>query len=407
MFLLIESVRSAFKSIRAHRMRSFLTSLGIIIGVASVITVISLIQGLSRSVTKQFEGLGGNSLTITAHNSVKDILSGKFHELRFEDIEQLRARVEEIRDVSPLFLLPIPTIRFTNIEVSARIIAATPTYQEVQQRFTSMGRFLSDSDESRARRVAVIGPKLIETLHLSENPIGQFVFLGNEWFKVVGVMEKRGELFGISQDDYVIIPFRTGHSLIGNDQRVRNMQFTVSLKDINKLDEVKQRITNVMRKAHKLKSSDQDDFEIASSDQLSKSLSNITQTVTLVMGGIVGIALLVGGIGIMNIMLVSVTERTREIGICKAIGARSRDIMMQFLIEAVTLSMLGGLIGLILGYVLGFGISKLIPDFPEAVVPWWAMLLSFVFSAVVGIIFGVMPASKAANLDPIEALRYE
>jgi putative ABC transport system permease protein len=181
----------------------------------------------------------------------------------------------------------------------------------------------------------------------------------------------------------------------------------VSLKDINKIDEVKPRIVSVMRASHRLEPGVPDDFEMESSDQLSKSLGNITATVTLVMGGIVSIALLVGGIGIMNIMLVSVTERTREIGICKAIGARSRDIMLQFLIEAVTLSVLGGLIGLVLGYGLGIGIAKLIPDFPDAVVPWWAVVLSFVFSAGVGIVFGVMPANKAAKLDPIDALRYE
>ncbi|MBR7799884.1 ABC transporter permease [Undibacterium fentianense] len=407
MFLLVESIRSALNSIRAHRMRSFLTSLGIIIGVASVITVISLIQGLSKSVTKQFEGLGGNSLTITAHNTMKDAMRGKFNELRFEDIQHLRTHVEEIADVSPLFMLSMSSVRYGSTDATARVIATTPTYQDVQQRFASMGRFLSVTDETSARRVAVIGPRLIETLHLPDNPIGQYIGFNNEWFKIIGVMEKRGELFGMSQDDYVIIPFRTGRSLVGNNQRLNNMQFTVSLKDISKLEEVKPRITAVMRKAHRLDPDVPDDFEIASSDQLSKSLDSITATVTLVMGGIVGIALLVGGIGIMNIMLVSVTERTREIGICKAIGARSRDIMMQFLIEAVTLSVLGGLIGLILGYGLGFGISKMIPDFPDAVVPWWAVMLSFVFSAGVGIVFGVMPASKAAKLDPIDALRYE
>lgn len=407
MFLLIESVRSALNSIRAHRMRSFLTSLGIIIGVASVITVISLIQGLSKSVTKQFEGLGGNSLTITAHNSMKDAMRGKFNELKFEDIDYLRTHVEEISDISPLLFINAPSVRFGSTETTARVFATTPTYQDAQQRFATMGRFLSESDETSARRVAVIGPKLIETLHLPENPIGQYISFSNEWFKIIGVMEKRGELFGMSQDDYVIIPFRTGRSIIGNNQRLRNMQLTVSLYDISKLEEVKPRIRAVMRASHRLDPDVPDDFDMESSDQLSKSLDNITATVTLVMGGIVSIALLVGGIGIMNIMLVSVTERTREIGICKAIGARSRDIMMQFLIEAVTLSVLGGLIGLILGYGLGFGISKMIPDFPDAVVPWWAVVLSFVFSAGVGIVFGVMPASKAAKLDPIDALRYE
>ena len=407
MFLLIESIRSALNSIRAHRMRSFLTSLGIIIGVASVITVISLIQGLSKSVTKQFEGLGGNSLTITPHNSFKDAMKGKFNVLRFEDIEHLYTHIDEIQEISPLMALSMSTVRFGSTEATARVIASTPSFQVAQQRFAEKGRFLSNSDESSARRVAVIGPKIIESLHLPENPVGEFITFNNEWFKIIGVMEKRGELFGMSQDDYVIVPFRTGRSIMGNNQQLRNMQFTVSLKDITKIDEVKSKIISVLRRAHKLEANEADDFEIESSDQMAKSFDNISATITLVMGGIVGISLLVGGIGIMNIMLVSVTERTREIGICKAIGARSRDILMQFLIEAVTLSVLGGLIGLILGYGLGFSIAKMIPDFPDAVVPWWAIALSFLFSAGVGVVFGVMPASKAAKLDPIDALRYE
>ena len=168
-----------------------------------------------------------------------------------------------------------------------------------------------------ARRVAVIGPKLIETLRLPENPIGQYISFSNEWFKIIGVMEKRGELFGMSQDDYVIIPFRTGRSLIGANQRLRNMQLTVSLYDISKLEEVKPRIRAVMRASHRLDPDVPDDFDMESSDQLSKSLDNITATVTLVMGGIVSIALLVGGIGIMNIMLVSVTERTVKLVFAK------------------------------------------------------------------------------------------
>lgn len=407
MYLLVESLRSALASIRAHRLRSFLTSLGIIIGVASVITVISLIQGLSKSVTKQFEGLGGNSLTITARNDFKDVMRGKINVLRFEDVEQLRSHIDEIVDISPEFLLPISDIHFGRSKMTARVFASTPRYQEVHQRYAQTGRFLSDSDEDGARRVVVIGEKLIETLHLPESPIGQFIAFNNEWFKIIGVMEKRGDLFGMSQDDYAVIPFRTGQSIIGNNQRINNMQFTVSMRDISRADEVKSQISRVMRNAHRLAGGAPDDFEINSSDQLTKTLDQITGTVTLVMASIVGIALLVGGIGIMNIMLVSVTERTREIGICKAIGARNRDIMMQFLIEAVTLSMLGGAIGLVIGYCLGFGIAKLIPGFPDAVVPWWAAALSILFSAGVGVVFGVIPASKAARLDPIDALRYE
>jgi putative ABC transport system permease protein len=210
----------------------------------------------------------------------------------------------------------------------------------------------------------------------------------------------------MSQDNYMIIPFKTGQSIIGNNTRPQ-LQITVAVRDLGRLDATRSHIRMVMRQAHRLKPDDTDDFEIESADQIAKSFEKLSGTVTLVMGGVVGIALLVGGIGIMNIMLVSVKERTREIGICKAIGARSRDILLQFLIEAVTLSLLGGLLGLVIGYALGVGIAAMIPDFPPAVVPWWAVALSVLFSGGVGIVFGVVPASQAARLDPIDALRYE
>jgi putative ABC transport system permease protein len=406
MNLLIESVRSALASIRAHRLRSFLTSLGIIIGVASVITVISLIQGLSKSVSDQFMGLGGNGLTIRPHNEFKDVMRGKINYLRFEDVEQLRLRVDEVRELSPVFSPGFSEVRFTSMSGTAQVFATAASYQEVNQRYAQMGRFISESDNTGARRVAVIGEKLIEDLHLPPNPVGQFIRYANEWFKIVGVMEKRGEIFGMSQDNYMIIPFKTGQSIIGNNTRPQ-LTITVAVRDLNQVEATRSRIRNVMRQAHRLKDDERDDFEIEAADQIAKTFDKISSTVTLVMGGVVGIALLVGGIGIMNIMLVSVKERTREIGICKAIGARSRDILLQFLIEAVTLSLLGGLIGLAIGYGLGVAIAAIIPDFPPAVVPWWAVALSVLFSGSVGVVFGVVPASQAARLDPIEALRYE
>jgi len=406
MVLFLESLRSALGAIRAHRLRSFLTSLGIIIGVASVITVIALIQGLSKSVSTQFEGLGGNGLSIRAHNEFKDVMRGKISYLQFEDVQQLRSHVDDIREISPVFTPGFSEVRFSSSSATAQVMATSSSYQDVNQRYARLGRFISDSDDAGARRVAVIGEKLIEDLHLPDNPVGQFIFYANEWFMIIGVMERRGEVFGMSQDNYMIIPFKTGRSIIGNNTRPQ-IAITAATADLTHLDETKRHIATVMRSAHRLKPGDKDDFEIQSADQIAKSFEKLSTTVTLVMSGIVGIALLVGGIGIMNIMLVSVKERTREIGICKAIGARSRDILMQFLIEAVTLSTLGGLIGLLIGYALGFAISKMIPDFPPAFVPWWAVALSFLFSGCVGVIFGVVPASQAARLDPIEALRYE
>jgi putative ABC transport system permease protein len=406
MSVFLESLRSALAAIRAHRLRSFLTSLGIIIGVASVITVVSLIQGLSKSVSDQFEGLGGNGLTVRPHNEFKDMMRGKVNYLRFEDVEQLRTRVDGIRSLSPLFNPGFSEVRYTGLSATAQVFATTASYQEVNGRYARLGRFISDSDDAGARRVVVVGEKLIEDLHLPPNPVGQFILYANEWFKIVGVMEKQGEIFGMSRDNYMIIPFRTGQSIIGNNTRPQ-LQITMAVRDLGRLDEARSHIRMVMRQAHRLKADDADDVEIDSADQIAKTFDKVSGMVTFVMSGIVGISLLVGGIGIMNIMLVSVKERTREIGICKAIGARSRDILLQFLIEAVALSLLGGLLGLVIGYALGVGIAALIPDFPPAVVPWWAVALAVLFSGSVGVVFGVVPASQAARLDPIDALRYE
>jgi putative ABC transport system permease protein len=406
MFVFLESLRAAFTAICANRLRSFLTSLGIIISVASVITVVSLIQGMSHMIGKQFEGLGGNALTVRAKNDFNDVLRGKINSLRFEDVEQLRVHVDGIRNLCPLFTPGGAQVRAGTTSAYAQVFATTPGYQDVNQRYAKMGRFLSEADENNARRIAVIGVELIEKLHLPENPVGQFVQFSNEWFKIIGVMEKEGEIFGFSQDNYLIIPYKTGQSIIGNNQQP-NIEISVSIDEIGHTDEAKRQIGSTMRTAHRLKAADKDDFEIVASDQLAKSFSEVSNTITLVMGGIVGVGLLVGGIGIMNIMLVSVTERTREIGICKAIGARSSDIMLQFMIEAVILAVLGGVLGLAIGYGLGMAIASLIPNFPDAFVPWWAIVLSLVFSGGVGIVFGVIPANKAAKLNPIDALRYE
>jgi len=230
--------------------------------------------------------------------------------------------------------------------------------------------------------------------------------MGGEWFKVVGVMEERGDLFGFSQDDFAIIPFGTGLALSA-DSLHQDINISFNVNDIEQIEVVSDRIGALFRQLHGLKPGQKNDFKVETARQLTESFAGIIDSMTLVLGGIVGVSLLVGGIGIMNIMLVSVTERTREIGISKALGAKRHHILLQFLIEATVLSLLGGIVGLVLGYALGFGAAKLIPGFPDAVVPWWAVLLAFGFSTLVGIVFGLMPAAKAARLDPIEALRYE
>jgi putative ABC transport system permease protein len=408
-YSLIESFRSALQSIRAHAFRSFLTTLGIIIGVASVIAVVSVIQGLSYSISSSFKGLGTNSLTIRADTSFEEALQGKQNRLSINDYNQLVRHIDGISHISPSFM-PLgqfgATVRSGSQSAYTTVIAATESFQDARQTFPEYGRFISAGDNLSRRKVAVIGSRLRENLHLSGDPIGKFITIGGEWYKIVGVTETRGEMFGMSRDDYAVIPFSVGQSVAGGNGR-ENIEITFDVDNVEQIEATQERITGLFRQLHHLKPGQRNDFKVQTAQELTESFSKIIDTMTVVLGGIVSISLLVGGIGIMNIMLVSVTERTREIGICKALGAQKHHILMQFLIEATTLSMFGGLIGLVLGYLLGFAAAKFIPNFPDAFVPWWAVLLAFSFSSIVGIVFGLVPAAKAANLEPIDALRYE
>jgi putative ABC transport system permease protein len=409
MFSVIESFRSALQSIRAHSFRSFLTTLGIIIGVASVITVISIVQGLSHSIKGEFEGLGANSLTVYADTPREDMMQGKRNYLSINDYEKIVENIDGISNVSPFFapfIGPGTTVRYSGQSTFTQISAVKSVYQKTNLYYPLYGRFISDSDEASRRKVVVIGTKLRENLKLPENPVGIFIEIGGEWFKIIGINESQGEIFGFSKDDYALIPFSVGQAIAGGSSKL-NITVTFTVSDMEQLIPIQDRLTALLRQLHHLKPGQKNDFKVKTSDQLMETFSNVIDMMTLVLGGIVSISLLVGGIGIMNIMLVSVTERTREIGICKALGAQRHHILLQFLIEAMVLSLLGGIIGLGIGYFLGFMAAKMIPGFPDAFVPFWAVALSLGFSTAVGMIFGIMPAAKAANLDPIEALRYE
>jgi putative ABC transport system permease protein len=406
MFDFTESIRGALHSIRAHSFRSFLTTLGIVIGVAAVIAMVSIIQGFSYFVNQSFEGLGTNSLIVQSFTSNENRLQRKFSRLTPRDLELISTRIDGISSMTPITNSGgLNQLNYGAQSTTGQTQGSTYNYRIVQQAFSRYGRFLSNSDNLTRRRVVVIGEDIRNDLDLPENPVGEYVDLNGVWLKVIGLLEPRGQIFGQSQDRQVILPFNTMRSLIGN-QVTADLFIQLTVSDLENIDNVSNNITALLRNAHGLEDDEEDDFRIQSSAQLADAVSSILGSVTLVMGGIVSISLLVGGIGIMNIMLVSVTERTREIGICKAIGAKRHQILLQFLFESIFLCLLGGLIGLILGY--GFGlIASNALDSPAAVVPLWAVLLAFGFSAFVGIVFGIMPAAKAANLDPIEALRYE
>jgi putative ABC transport system permease protein len=252
----------------------------------------------------------------------------------------------------------------------------------------------------------VLGEKARTDLKLPEDCLGTFIQLGGQWFKIVGLMEARGEMFGQGMDNYVVIPFETGRALSG-PYNEPDMNIMLTVDDLDAVDDVTSRITALLRRAHKIGPGKSDDFQVMTSQSLTETIQRVSGTITLVISAVVGISLLVGGVGIMNIMLVSVTERTREIGIAKALGAPRSFILMQFLIEAMVLAVIGGIIGVAIGWLLGVVAAKLIPHFPPPAVPWWAVVGATGFSALVGMLFGILPARRAANLAPIDALRHE
>ncbi len=407
LFALLESSRSALASVLAHGLRSFLTTLGIVIGVAGVIAVVSLTEGLSASVSDQFQALGTDSLTLRSYTPLEDRMKGIRARLTDSDLSLIEDRVDGIASITPiLFANRASQVRYGSETAFSQIFGTTQAYQDVDQSYAASGRFLVGSDSRTRRRVCVLGDSLREKLGLPEDAVGEYVEIGKEWFKIIGILESKGELMGFDQDDRVILPYQTMQSLLGNQSKT-DIQIQLTVAEQANIDKVVSRVRDLLRRAHGLSLDEDDDFKIQTAEQLTETFDRIIGTVTLVVGGIVSISLLVGGIGIMNIMLVSVTERTREIGICKAIGAKRHHILMQFLVEALLLSLLGGFIGLLVGYGLGVMIAMSIPSFPPASIPLWAAVLALGFSALVGIIFGILPAAKAANLDPIDALRYE
>jgi len=405
--MFIENILLALNSIISNKMRSFLTTLGILIGVASIITVVALIQGIFASIDQQIQQLGSNIITIKPHMEVRsfaDYMNNR-PELTLEDAEALKRSISSITDLAPI-ILQTSQVKYDGKTRNTVIYGAHPQYQDINGQYAEQGRFLTDLDVEYHRRVVVLGQEIVDSMKLGEAPIGKSILISNVPFKIVGIMEKRGSFFGQSQDDFALIPLTSAIDLFGRIAgHFVSIQFRVA--DMKQLNNVKQQCSAILRRRHKIPENKPDDFKIYTQEDIVESFSKTTNVITAIVMGIVGISLLVGGIGIMNIMLVTVTERTREIGIRKAVGATRKNILSQFLIEAVTLSFLGGAFGILLGMGLGNLAASLIPNFPPAHTPLWAIFLGFGFSTGVGILFGVYPAGKAAGLNPIDALRHE
>ena len=404
--MIFENLRIALQAIRLNKMRSVLTTLGIIIGVAAVIAVVSIVQGLSFVISNQLAGVGANYIEVEPRNPMDEPdLVGRDIKLTYADGLAIQEQASAVAEFNPI--LPRQD-RVTRRDQSESVFVAGvgPDSQEVWNQYVDHGRFFSALDLERHARVAVVGQTVVDKLDLGPEPVGKEIEIGRDAFTVIGVLEKQGELFGRDQDATVRLPITTAAEIYGA-KALDNLFLQFQAKSPEAVDLAKDQITGILRRRHHLPEGMVDDFHIRLQEEIRKTVGSILGTVTSVVAAVVGISLLVGGIGIMNIMLVSVTERTREIGVRKAVGARRSDVLVQFLIEALVLSLLGGTIGILGGWGLGIVGAKLIPSFPAAHVPVWAVALGFGFAAAVGVILGTYPAAKASALDPIEALRHE
>jgi len=411
--LFSENFKIAIRALRANKLRSVLTMLGIVIGVATVVALLSIGKGATASITSDIQSSGTNLLTVSAGRSEFGPGDGgasqQASHLYYSDYELLqRGLVDNVTVIVPTYQSSY-IIKFGDESFSVSVTGVTEDYQEVRSYDVSTGRFISDGDNKSQAFVAVLGSQTAEDLFGSLSPIGKTVSVNGIKFEVVGVLESKGSGFG-SADDAVFIPLQTGYTKLFGSTATFNGKKTidniyVSVETTELMDTVSAQIEYMIRRSHKLAASDELDFSVQNQTDTLETLSSITGTLTAFLGAIAGISLLVGGIGIMNIMLVSVTERTKEIGLRKAVGATKNQIRTQFLIETMTLSVLGGIMGILLG--VGIASIVTLTGLITAVITADSILLAFFFSLAIGVFFGLYPAFRAANLHPMVALRYE
>ncbi len=394
----------AADAIAANKLRSFLTTLGIIIGVASVIAIVALGQGSSAQVTARLSTLGSNVLTIQSGGNRGPVQggAGSASTLKEEDAVAIQREVPGIL-ISPVVQGNSQVIAGST-NWSTRVTAVRPEYQQIQSWQMASGAFFSAQDDAAARNVAVLGQTVVQNLFPGgQSPLGQVIRIRNVPFTVVGVLASKGSGFGGDQDDTILIPFETGQVRLFGIAALNSI--VIQAQNADQLDAITTQVTAILRARHRLQGNQANDFTIRNNNEVVETVSSVSQTMTYLLGGVAAISLIVGGIGIMNIMLVSVTERTREIGIRMAIGARGGDILAQFLVESVVLSLIGGAIGILIGAAVTFAIPVFLGW--ATVLPIGAIAMAFGFAAAVGIVFGVYPARKASRLDPIQALRYQ
>ncbi len=402
----LATIRVALRALRRNKLRTALTMLGIIIGVAAVIAMISIGNGAKAQVEERIANLGENVILILSGNTsragVRSGLGGS-PTLTVDDAEAIEREVSGITAISPEVRTTTQVIA-GNQNWNTLVLGESPDYLEIRQWQIDDGSFFTDQDVRGANKVALIGSTVADQLFGDESPVGQTIRIKQVPFVVVGSLATKGfSVTGSDQDDVVIIPYTSAMKRVTGTIAMRAINVQVERPDI--IETVQQEITNLLQQRHRIQEDRDDDFVVRNQQEIADAATATSRTMTVLLAGIASVSLVVGSIGIMNIMLVSVTERTREIGIRRAVGARSRDILRQFLVEAITLSTIGGLVGVGLGIATSRIVSS-VAQWPTLTSPE-SIVAAFVVSGAIGIFFGFYPARKASELDPIDALRYE
>lgn len=399
--------RIALRALNNNKTRALLTMLGIIIGVASVITMLAIGQGSKKSIQSQISEMGSNMIMIHPAREMKGGVrqsAADMQSLKVEDYEALQDKAEYLTATSPSVNSSGQSIYGAN-NYPTSIYGVNQDYLEIRKLSIGDGNIFSDQDIKSAAKVCLVGKTVVDNLFKNgENPIGKTIRFDKIPFTIIGVLAPKGyNSMGMDQDDLILAPYTTIQKRVLAITHLQGIY--ASAVSENQTEQATEEITEILRANHKLKETDDDDFEIRSQQELSSMLNSTTDLMTVLLACIAGISLLVGGIGIMNIMYVSVTERIREIGLRMSIGAKGRDILAQFLIEAILISITGGIIGVLFGFISSYAV-KVIAGWP-IYIQIWSVILSFAVCTVTGVFFGWYPAKKAANLDPIEAIRYE